>query len=374
MNARSLFLGIGCSMLPVVLYAQSTAPASPTPVDTTPRIAFGGFIDSYFAYDFNRPANLDRAFTTQAARHDEFNINLAYVDATLSAPRLRGRFAAQFGTSVQANYASEPHVGTLSGPDVSRFIQEAFVGYQVAPTLWIDGGVFFSPFGSESWISRDNWTYTRSLIAENSPYYEAGIKATWQTTSTLAIQLHVINGWQNISETNTDKALGVRIDYTPSSRLALAYDGFLGNEMPTTVPRQARIWQEGIVTLTPSSAWQLRGTLDYGTQERANGNGNASWRGYAAIARYQVSPQLAIAARAEGYSDPEQVIITTGASSGLRASGWSVNADIVPQSRMLWRTEFRWLGADAALFPSTAGGGRLAQNDPLMVTSLALTF
>jgi hypothetical protein len=152
-----------CLALPASLHAQGT------PTDTATKITFGGFVDGYYAYDFNRPATLDRAYTTQAARHDEFNVNLAYVDATLSGPRLRGRFAAQFGTSVQANYATEPRLGTLSGPDVSRFIQEAFVGYQLAPTLWIDGGVFFSPFGSESWISRDNWTYTRSLIAENSP-------------------------------------------------------------------------------------------------------------------------------------------------------------------------------------------------------------
>jgi hypothetical protein len=69
--------------------------------DTTLRVAFSGFVDSYFAYDVNHPRTLDRPFT-QAARHDEFNINLAFLDATLSGPRLRGRFAAQFGTSVQA--------------------------------------------------------------------------------------------------------------------------------------------------------------------------------------------------------------------------------------------------------------------------------
>jgi hypothetical protein len=41
--------------------------------------------------------------------------------------------------------------------------------------------VFFSPVGMESWMSRDNPTYTRSLVADYSPYYSAGVKATWQT-------------------------------------------------------------------------------------------------------------------------------------------------------------------------------------------------
>ncbi|MEI4896533.1 outer membrane beta-barrel protein, partial [Klebsiella pneumoniae] len=85
----------------------------------------------------------------------------------------------------------------------------------LASKLWIDGGVFFAPFGAENWISRDNWTYTRSLIADNSPYYEAGAKITWQATPTLGLQLHLINGWQNISETNSDKAIGARIDWSP---------------------------------------------------------------------------------------------------------------------------------------------------------------
>lgn len=342
--------------------------------DTSRHVTVGAFIDSYYAYDFNRPANLDRAFTTQAARHNEFNVNLAFVDATLSAPKLRGRFAAQFGTSVQANYATEPRVGMLSGPDVSRFIQEAFVGVQIVPTLWLDGGVFFSPFGSENWISRDNWTYTRSLIADNSPYYEAGVKATWQVTPALAGQLHIINGWQNISETNSDKAIGVRVDYTVSPALALAYDGFLGNEMPDTAPRQTRLWQEGIATLSVNSRWQLRSTFDYGSQQRRSGDGHATWLGWAVITRYRPSTRIAVAARAERYSDPEQVIVNTGRPYGLRATGWSVNADLSPQSGVLWRTEARWLTARDPLFPTSAGGGGLKTTDPVIVSSVALTF
>jgi hypothetical protein len=355
------------------LHAQNPTPPA-APADTAPTVSFGAFLDGYYAYDFNRPANLDRAFTTQAARHNEYNINLAYLDATLSGSSLRGRFAAQFGTSVQANYAAEPRLGTLSGADVSRYIEEAFVGFRVARTLWLDGGVFFSPFGSESWISRDNWSYTRSLIAENSPYYEAGVKATWQATPPLSVQLHLINGWQNISETNSDKAVGIRVDYTVSPRLMLAYDGFLGNEAPDSVPAQRRLWQEGIVSVVISNQLRLRGTLDYGTQQPAGGAGSAAWRGYAALVRYQLRPRAALALRAEGYSDPEQIIVATGRSYGLRASGWSLNADITPQPRLLWRTEGRLLIVRDPLFPSRRDASGLSTRDPVVVSSLALTF
>ena len=83
-------------------------PTAAAPNDTAPKVTFGGFIDSYYAFDFNRPASFDRAYTTQPARHNEFNVNLAFIEAKIDAPRYRGRLALQAGTSVQSNYAGEP--------------------------------------------------------------------------------------------------------------------------------------------------------------------------------------------------------------------------------------------------------------------------
>jgi hypothetical protein len=359
---------VGCLVCLGSVVARAQTPVA----DSALKVSFGGFVDTYYAYDFRRPPTLDRALTTQAARHNEFNVNLAFVDATLTGSRLRGRFAAQFGTSVQANYAGEPRLGVLSGPDVSRFIQEATAGYQVAPTLWIDGGVFFSPFGSENWISRDNWTYTRSLIAENSPYYEAGVKATWQATPTIAAQLHIINGWQNISETNSDKAFGGRLDLTPKDAVAVSYDVFVGNEQPDSLPSRIRLWHEGVLQLKPAGTMQLRATFDLGSQERASG-GSSWWRGGALIARYQINGHVAAAGRAEYYSDPDQVIISTGHSYGVRVWGGSLNTDVALTPRLLWRIELRSLSAHDPLFPDRSSRG-LATTDPVCVTSLALTF
>lgn len=366
MTHRSLVAAAGAMVL-------VCSPARAQSTDTTVHVTFGGFVDGYYAYDFNHPRTLDRAFTTQAARHDEFNVNLAHVEAVLSGPRVRGRVAVQFGTSVQANYAAEPRVGTLSGPEVSRFVQEAVAGYAVTRSIWLDAGVFFSPFGSESWISRDNWTYTRSFIADNSPYYEAGVKATWQASSVITAQLHVINGWQNVSETNSDKAIGARMDYAPRGGVDIAYDAFIGNEQPDSVPSLTRVWQEVIVQLQPMTRLGLRGTFDYGLQRRAT-EGSAAWRGWAALARWQLATPVALALRAEGYSDPEQVIVATGQPYGMRVSSGSLNVDVVPAPRLLWRTEFRTTTARDPLFPRGAPGDPLAQHDPFVVSSLALTF
>lgn len=365
-------LRVALSLLLVFIAPSAGINAQSVEPDTAGKVNFGGYVDTYYAFDFNRPTAHDRAFTTQAARHNEFNINLAFLEATLNARRLRGRVAAQFGTSVQANYSSEPKLGALSGPDVSRFVQEATFGYQVTPRIWIDAGVFLSSFGSENWTSRDNWTYTRSLVAENSPYYESGIKGTWRVSQSLVAQMHFINGWQNISENNAGKAVGVRLDYSRSSTLALSYDAFVGNEAADSVAGSRRVWHEGVLTIAPSGRLQIRGTLDYGVQ-RNRSLGTSSWWGYSLIGHYAVTPKLAGALRTERYEDPDQVIVATGLPYGFRASGRSINVDITPLPRLLWRLELRELVGRRPLFPA-APTGMLARRDRLVVASAALTF
>lgn len=241
----------------------------PTAPDTKPTVTFGAFVDGYYAWDFDRPAAFDRAYTTQPARHAEFNVNLAFVEAKLETPNVRGRLAIQFGTSVQANYAGEPHIGHVSGPGVSQYIQEATVGYHIAPTLWVDGGVFFAHTGFEGWISRDNLAYTRSLIAEFSPYYEAGVKLTWTPSPAFTAQFLILNGWQNISNYNTPPAGGIRVDYVASPLLTLSYDNFFGDVAADGVPAQYRLYHDFIAQLTLSSRWQLAGTISLGTQSRS---------------------------------------------------------------------------------------------------------
>ena len=342
--------------------------AQDVPGDTPVRL--GGFLDLYVAWDGNRPLTLDRAYTTTAARHAEFNVNLAYVDLAAAGDRMRGRLAIQYGTSVQANYAGEPRLGTLSGPELSRYLQEATVGVRLAEHLWTDVGVFFAPFGAESWISRDNLTYTRSLIADYSPYYESGVRLVWSPSSRFSGQLHVINGWQNISETNADKALAIRTDWTPVNGVTVTYDAFLGNEQPDTLPRRMRSFQEVVVQWTPTPRWTMRTSVDLGREARVGG-GAAWWRGTAVIVQRRLAPTVAAVARAESYSDPERVILQAPGTLGARMRGVSLGLDVTPAPRTQWRTEWRALSAHEAIFP---GAGGPTHRNGVIVTAITMTF
>lgn len=382
--------------------APDTAARHTASPDTAPAVTLGAFVDGYYAYDVGRPPSHDHAFAggalfgTQPARHNEFNVNLAFAEARLDAPHYRGRLAVQFGTSVQANYLGEPRTGRVSGPDVQQYLQEAVAGVRVARRLWVDGGIFFSNAGMESWISRDNPTYTRSLVADYSPYYSAGVKLTYAATPTLTARLDVVNGWQTIAENNQGKAAGLRLDYAPNGATTLSYYDFFGEEAGTRL----RMFH-GVGAKVVRGPLTLLGEADVGTQRRpadrpAGAAGSSTWYGLLAVVRAQIAPRVALAGRLERYDDPDQVILSTGTRTvavatpggagataavpnpAFRGNGASLGVDVQPvggagSARVLWRTEVRGFRTRDALFPNGAAGAP-RRTGGFAVTSLALTF
>jgi hypothetical protein len=338
------------------------------------KITWGGYIDGYYAWDFGEPPTLDRSFasgvpfTTQPARHNEFNVNLAFVEAKLEGAKVRGRFALQAGTAVQSNYFGEPTIGLISGPGLSRLIQEAVVGAKVGENTWVDGGIMFSHMGMESWISRDNPMYTRSLAAEYSPYYQSGVKIT-TTRGRLTAQLDVVNGWQNISENNTGKGAGIRLDFAANPNTTLSYYNLFSNEAGNLL----RTFN-GVGGKVVSGSLTFLGQFDYGTQEGSAGADGSSWYGALAALRAQVNPKAAIVGRAERYDDENSVIIGTGvAGTSFRANGFSLGVDYAPIPRLLWRTEGRFFGNDSDIFPDGLTGSPKSSS-MFLVTSFALTL
>lgn len=362
---------IGLTLLASPALAQGAG------ADTSLKVTFGGFVDTYYAYDFGKPATLDRSFaggatfTTQPARHNEFNVNLAYVEAALSGDRVRGRLALQAGTSVQSNYAAEPAVGGVSGGTLSRHLQEAYAGYQVTPSLWVDGGIFYSHMGMESWASKDNLAYTRSLVAEYSPYYSSGIRATWTVSPRLTARVDVVNGWQNISETNTDKGAGLRLDFAASPTIALTYYGFVNGE----AGGRRRTFNGAGLRFTPDPRTTLLAEFDAGSLESSvNGVDASRWYGFTLIGRRALADHVALVGRVEGFDDEDQVNIVTGLNDPFRGNGLSIGLDVAPHPRLLWRTELRGFSNGDSIFPNGDGPNTFSSRSIVAVTSFSLIY
>jgi hypothetical protein len=67
-------VGLLALVLPLVRVEGQVPDSSykSTSNDTLPKRTFGGFVDTYYAWDFDRPHTFDRVYTTQPARHAEF--------------------------------------------------------------------------------------------------------------------------------------------------------------------------------------------------------------------------------------------------------------------------------------------------------------
>jgi hypothetical protein len=320
------------------------------------------FVDTYSAWDMQQPRDRLRAYTTQPLHHNTLGLNMALLEASYSGESWRGQLGLQTGSYVASNLAAEP---ALLQP-----IYAANAGIRLWENLWLDAGVFPSHIGFESILSADNWTYSRSLVADYSPYYESGLKLSgaWGDWNGALL---VLNGWQNIAETNNNKAVGSQLQYRPIAPLLLNWSTFLGNESVNDDPRQLRFFNNFYAQYQAFDALDLALLFDVGVQGRTTG-GAAPWWGGALLARWRIAPMVALGARVEHLNDREQVVVTTGTANGFQVTSASVNVDVTLAERVLWRTEGRIFGATDALYP-TASEQKSATN-ALVVSSLSVRF
>jgi hypothetical protein len=190
--------------------------------ETETHFTFSGYMDVYYAYDFNEPADGQKQYVTQTARHNEFNLNMGLLKASYDDGKLRANFGLHTGTYPSTNYAAEPVLAQL--------IHEANFGIRLGENTWIDMGIMGGHFGYENVLSIDNEMYTHALVTEYTPYYQTGIQLTHELTHKLIFRATVINGWQNIFETNDAKSVGIDIDYWINDNLLVSYGNYFGNE------------------------------------------------------------------------------------------------------------------------------------------------
>jgi hypothetical protein len=172
--------------------------AQDSAVEKNSPLTFSGYAEAYYSYDFNEPTDNNRPFFLYSHnRHNEFNVNLAFVKGSYNTDRTRANIAIAVGTYMNANYAAEP--------GVLKNIYEANVGVKVSKNknLWLDVGVLPSHIGFESAHSPSCWALTRSMVAENSPYFESGARLGYTSDNgKFSLSALALNGWQRITRVN----------------------------------------------------------------------------------------------------------------------------------------------------------------------------
>lgn len=325
------------------------------------KIKVSGFLETYYAYDFSNPTtDAKLPFMYNYNRHNEFNVNNGLIRAQLQYGNAYASIAVHAGTYVDDNYASE---------DI-KLVSEAYVGMYLNDNKKssIEVGIMPSYIGFESATTATNLTLTRSILAENSPYFMTGIKYNYKPNDKWSFSVLVTNGWQRINKPDKTvaPALGTQVVYKPSEKATLNWSTFIGKEFYGT-ELTMRYFNNLYWDNTWNSKWRTILGFDFGIQDSSSLNDkHLFWMSPVLIAQYSINSKWQSAVRLEYYQDEDNVIIAT--SDAFKTSGASLNFDYLPNSKVKLRTEARYFDSKEAIFFDNKS------NNFFVTTSLSFEF
>ena len=370
MYYRRVFPGLATVLIAASMTAQS---APPDPAPSSPTISLPGLVDFYYAANFNRPPdheNFEPGTGTSAKRGNEFQLNLAAADLFVDAKPVTFHLIAVAGNGADVVHEGEPE-GEGTGRDVLRHVYQASISWTtpIGRGIVVQAGIFPSPIGFESFLSKDNWTYTRAWAGEFSPYYHAGVSVQVPLSDRWSVDFHVVNGWQLVGDNNDGKSFETRLTYT-TKMIVAQLAAFAGPELADDNAHW-RTFGDLVVTVNPNGKFRLAVELDDGYQSRP-GLPPARWQAVVGEARYAFTNRTAIAVRAENFHDPDNGI--SGFRQTLREGTFTL--EYRPHPILVVKLEGRYDHSTLPLFSARDardGGGR-KKDQAIALASMVAAF
>ncbi len=311
--------------------ASADVPAAPfggaPEVPIWKRVEAHGYVDVYAAYNANRPADgasfLPGTGTT-AKRAGEIGLGQAALGVSLDPAPVGFNLTLHVGSGATILHEAEP-VGPGLGPGAWNLVQRATVAGKVpiGRGLIVEAGIMPSHLGFEGYASQGNWSYTRSWMAEYSPYFQTGVRLEYEVAPAFTAGLYLVNGWQTVGDVNRGKSVGARLAYE-GERLIVAIAGLAGPEQPNDDTSVRAI--ADLHAVVKATGWlRLAAAVDVGVDHRSPSRAlvpgedaaagvpsAAGWYGVAGYARAAVLPFLSVAARGEVFGDPRGAVSAYG--------------------------------------------------------------
>jgi hypothetical protein len=223
-----------------------------------------------------------------------------------------------------------------SEPIWMRTLNECYIGLKPLPklNLWFDAGVYGSYIGLESAMQFDCPTLSRSILAENSPYYLSGIRSRWiSKNKKTELGIHALNGWQRINF-NTAYSFpnyGFEFKSKHLKNVTFGYGLFVGS----TLPKADSVWRHyhNLSCVAKIKSWTLYTTFDIGFQQQ-----KVFFSGVLNLQK-KWSDKVSSTMRIEHYYDPAQLNISWLGFNNFQVSGVSINLDLYLKENILFRIE-----------------------------------
>jgi hypothetical protein len=348
------------------------------------KLTLHGYLDFIYAagfHDPNRSSTTDfgrRQYTSSPLFSDKFTLPYAYLGATYELNRLTLRLALHSGDIVESLYAQEQ--------ESMRMVREASINYQFTSRFSVEAGVFPSLYGFEIFLSKENIHATRAYIADFAPDYESGVRFKYQVTDHWSARLMVLNGWQEIKDSNGKKALGLLAQYDNRINQFFNWGIYLGDvrEIGESVSRY-RMYHN-IFWKYVHGKWTYVPMLDLAYQQQSDVDQKSLFMIAPAFSiRYSFNDDWAVASRWDMVNDPKNMIpelngklVTPSLiNASNNPSGWQSNSVTLTVERTFSdnfkiRAESRYAINKDAVFID--GPDRLVDYDGYVLLSMAANF
>lgn len=269
---------------------------------------YGAYLDIGGIGNFNVPENgLWRSRTT-ASRHNQAapNMVLAYVRKDASEASRWGMELGAQGGYDSVDFAFLQGESKVGGADVLRHVHRANASY-LAPLgngLTITAGLFNSLMGYESLYARDNTNYTRSWIADNTPYMMFGVNAAYPVNDRLTVTTFVINRYYHLAYTVAQPSYGGKWSYALTPRLTAMQTLYWGPDQTDASLEFWRLYGNHILEWKGDEV-TVAASYDVGTENIADqpGSPRAFVMGGNVMVKWHVAGPWSVALRPEFYWD-----------------------------------------------------------------------
>jgi hypothetical protein len=324
-------------------------------------------VEPYYSNQMDNNAQHRRPeFMYSYNRDNEFNINLGLARLKYKSNNVRANLGIAGGTYMLANMFSEDYL--------NKTLFEANAGHKISKKadIWVDAGILPSHIGVETAIGSENYTLTRSIMADNSPYYETGARLSFTSSNgKLYLAGLILNGWQNIERENDQQefSFGHQLTISPNSKFSLNWSTFIGNMRGDDEGKSQRIYNNVYSTIHFNNKIDLIAAIDIGVQEI--GVKNFLWSTAAIMTRYTITPKNKICLRVEYFNDDNHIIIAPSSEQPLTILGGSINYDRIVSESLIWRIEWRTFYTEEKNFEQE---GIPKNSNNCITTSWAFTF
>lgn len=315
---------------------------------------------------------------TAGKNFNSFNLN--QVSITVSKQPKEGfggviNLIAGQDANVFASYGAGAVVAGAVNPYLNNHnidVTQAYASYASGP-LTVIAGKLLCLAGAEVIPSPSNTNASRSILFGYAmPYTHTGVRATYAATDTVSLIAGVNNGWDQVSDSNTDKTVELSFTAAPSKMFSLAGTYLGGKELAggffsTQTTNGNRSLVDLVTTINATEQLSFVLNYDNGSQDNvglANGTtGTAKWNGLAAYVNYQFNDKWRTSLRSEYMNDKNgyKLPFAVGATTGQRWSESTLTLAYLPAPSFEVRGEVRRDSSNQAVFLNSDGTAKSNQ-------------